>query len=316
MPSGINWGGVEAFTHDLVEPTIQDQIFETSPWLTILYGKAKKEKTGKRVRVLVQYAKNTGAGFYKGDDLLPTVRNEKFADTELEWRQAQSGPIVINGDEEFKNAGSEQIASLVESEVQNAKESLRDEIAEALYTDGTGTANKDLTGMIAAIDDGTSVATYAGISRATHTWWKSAKHNWSATPISLNLLRKVTQGVSDGAIRPDYVISDNDFYNKMYELILPSQRQTDDGMAKAGFDNLRVDGRVLTPDSYCGATDVWVVNSKYIDLDIAKGRDFTLEPFQKPTNQDARITRILWAGQFINKSCRRHARIHSYNANL
>lgn len=313
MPSGINWGGVEAFTRDVVEPTIQDQIFESSLWMTILYGKSQKNATGKRVRVLVQYAKNTGAGFYKGDDLLPTTRNEKFADTELEWRQAQSGPIVLNGNEEFMNAGPEQIADLVQAEVQNAKESLRDQIAEALYTDGTGTDNKDLTGMVAAIDDGSAVATYAGINRGTYPWWKSAKHNWSTTSISLGELRKVTQGVSDGAIKPDYVLSGDDFYNKVYELILPQQRQHHAGLADAGFDNLRVDGRILNADNYCGDTDVWIVNSKFIGLKIAKGRDFKLEPFQKPVNQDSRITRILWAGQFVNRSCRRHARIHSYD---
>ena len=312
----INWGGVEAFTRDMVEPTIQDQIFETSPLLTILKAKAPKEKTGKKVRVLVQYAKNTGAGSYSGADLLPTVRNEKFADTELDWRQSQSGPIVLNGDEEFKNSGPEEIADLVQAEIQNAKESIRDEIAEQLYTNGTGNASKDVTGLIAAVDDGTTINTYAGIARLTYTWWKSGLHNWSATPITLNALHIVNQARTDGGIRPDYVISNDDFYNKMYELILPSQRQYNDQMGQAGFTNLRVDGRTLVVDGYCGATDAWVLNSKYLDLIMAKGRNFVLEPFQKPVNQDARITRILWAGQFVDRSCRRHARIKLYDITI
>ena len=312
----INWGALEAFTRDLVEPGIKDQIFETSPTLTLMDQKGIKERGGKKIRVLVQYAKNTGAGSYSGGDILPTVRNDKFADTELAWKQAQSGPIVLNGDEEFKNSGPEEIADIVQAEVQNAKESIRDVLATALFSDGTGNGDKDLTGFLAAIDDGTGVNTYAGLARLTYTWWKSGKHDWTATPISLNALHQVCQARTDGAISPDYVVCDRGFYDKLYELVLPMQRQYNDGMAKAGFTNIVVDGRTIVVDGYCGDTDAWVINTKYLEMYGAKGRNFVLEPFQKPVNQDARITRILWAGQLVNTSCRRHARIHSYNTAL
>jgi len=314
--TSINWGALEAFTRDLVEPGIKDQIFVTSPFLTLMDQKGIKERSGKNIRVLVQYGKNSGAGSYAGGDILPTVRTDKFGDTYLPWKQAQSGPIVLNGDEEFKNSGPEEIADIVQAEVDNAKESLRDVLATALYTDGTGNSSKDLTGLIAAVDDSSNVGTYAGIARGTYTWWKSRYTSWAATEMTLNALHIETQALTDGGISPDYVVCDNDFYNKMYELVLPMQRQQNDGMARAGFSNIVVDGRTIVVDTYAGATDAWILNTRYLEMYGAKGRHFTMEPFQKPVNQDARISRILWAGQLVNTSCRRHGRIHSYNTAL
>jgi hypothetical protein len=311
----INWTGVEAFTRDIVLPNVFDQIFNSNPVFYLLDQKGVKEKSGKNIRVLTEYAKNLGAGSYSGLDVLPTTRNDKFGDTELSWKQAQC-PIVIAGDEDFKNAGPEQIEDLVTNEVSNAKRTIQDILGTALYTDGTGNGSKDLTGFIAAIDAGSNVDTYAGISRATYTWWKSGYTNWAATPVSLGALQKVTGARTDGNIKPDYLFTHQDIYDKLYELVLPMQRQSNDGMARAGFDNIVVNGRTIVVDSHCGATDIWVVNSNFLKLISAKGRNFIMEAFQKPTNQDARVARILWAGNLVNESCRRHARIYGVDVTL
>ncbi|MDD5245582.1 MAG: hypothetical protein PHU49_16350, partial [Syntrophorhabdaceae bacterium] len=84
--TSINWGGLEAFTRDIVLPRVFDQVYSTNPVFALLDGKGIKEKSGKNIRVLVEYAKNTQGGSYAGLDTLSTARNEKFADTYLEWK--------------------------------------------------------------------------------------------------------------------------------------------------------------------------------------------------------------------------------------
>jgi len=311
----INWTAVEAFTRDIVLPNVFDQIFTANPVFSLLDGKGIKEKSGKKIRVLTEYAKNAGAGSYSGMDVLPTTRNDKFGDTELDWKQAQC-PIVFSGREEFQNAGPEQIEDIVTNEVNNAKTTIQDLLGTALYTDGTGNASKDIDGFIAAIDAGSNVATYAGIARGTYTWWVSGYTTWTSTPVSLYALQKVTGARTDGSIKPDYLFTSQAIYDKFYEIVLPMQRQQNDGMARAGFDNIMINGRTMVVDSHCGATDIWVVNSNYLSMVTAKGRNFSMEPFQKPTNMDARISRILWAGNLVNKSCRRHARIYAVDVTL
>jgi hypothetical protein len=105
-------------------------------------------------------------------------------------------------------------------------------------------------------------------------------------------------------------------YNKCVSLIVPSQRTTDAKLGAAGFDTIQIHGRGFTVDDHCGDTDAWVINSDYIKMVGAKGRNFSMRPWQMPTNQDARISRILWAGQLVNESCRRHAHITNINPAL
>ena len=313
----INWGGLEAFTRDFVLPRVFDQIFLANPVFALLDSKGMKEKSGKKIRVLVEYDKNLAAGFYSKLDTLPTTRNEKFADTEIRWAQAQV-PIVIGGHEDFQNAGSEEIEDLVTNEVRNAKTTIQDMMGDALYTDGTGTDDKELIGFPAAIDDGSNTDEYAGLLRSLYPWWESGYHDWTSTPVSLNALQKVFGARTDGSVKPDYLFTSQDMYDKLYELVLPMQRQySNDGwIAKAGFDNIVVNGKTILVDSHCGDTDGWVFNSNYISMVYGKGRNFAMGEWQKPTNQDARISRILWAGQLINESCRRYARIENIDVDL
>ena len=54
----INWGGLEAFTRDFILPRVFDQIFLANPVFALLDSKGMKEKSGKKIRVLVEYDKN------------------------------------------------------------------------------------------------------------------------------------------------------------------------------------------------------------------------------------------------------------------
>ncbi len=311
----INWGGLEAFTRDIVLPQVFDQVFSTNPVFFLMDSKGIKEKSGKKIRVLVEYAKNEQASWYNGIETLPITRNDKFADTEMEWKQAQV-PIVIGGNEEFMNSAPAQIEDLVRHEVESAKKSVQDMMGTSLYSDGTGSTGKELTGFEAAIDDGTGVDTYAGIARLTYTWWKSSKVDWTAVPVSIDAWQTVFGNVTDGAIKPNYVFTGQTVYNKCVSLIVPSQRTTDSKLGAAGFDTITIHGRGFTVDPHCGSTDAWVINDDYISMVGAKGRNFSMEEWQKPYNQDARISRIYWAGNLVNKACRRHAHVHSINVAL
>ena len=311
----INWGQLEAFTRDIILPRVFDQVYTTNPVFTLLDGKGIKEKSGKNIRVLVEYAKNTLVSSYEGLDPIPTTRNQKAADTYLPWKQYQA-PIVIAGDEEFKNAGAEQIEDLVQFEINSAKKSIQDSLGTALYTDGSGNSDKDLTGFKAAIDDSSNTDVYAGITRSTSIWWKSRYTNWAAVPVSIDSWQTEFGALTDGSIKPDYVFTTQAIYNKCVSLIVPSQRTTDTKLGAAGFDTIMIHNRGITVDSHCGSGDAWVVNSDYISMVTAKGRNFSMDPWQRPVNQDARISHILWAGNLVNESCLLHGHIHSINVSL
>ena len=138
----------------------------------------------------------------------------------------------------------------------------------------------------------------------------------SATPISLAAWQSIFGARTDGNIKPDYVFTAQGIYDKCVSLVVPSQRITDATLGAAGFDTITIHGRAITVDSHCGATDAWIVNTDFLSMVAAKGRNFTMDPWQKPVNQDARIARILWAGQLVSKSGRRHAHVENLDVTL
>jgi len=162
------------------------------------------------------------------------------------------------------------------------------------------------------------VATYGGITRSAsvHTWWRSIYTSWAATPVSLKAWQAAFGTVTDGGQAPTHVFTSQDIYDKNYEIVIPSQRLQDDGLANAGFENIKINGKTFVVDSHCAATDAWVVNINFLSLYVAQGRNFLFKGFQEPVNQDARMGKILWAGNLVNMSPRRHARIHTINTAL
>jgi hypothetical protein len=62
-----------------------------------------------------------------------------------------------------------QVADLMERQQESDAADMMVAVATQLYGDGTGNSSKDFTGLGAAIDDGTSVATYGGLSRSTYS---------------------------------------------------------------------------------------------------------------------------------------------------
>jgi len=313
----VNWTSVDALTRDLIIPKVFDQIFNANPVFFLLDSKGVKERGGRKIKVPVRYAMTGATGSYRGFDLLSTTKNEKFADPELDWKQAYS-MVIISGLEEIINDGAQAVVDLLTQETETAKLSLQEELGSALYGDGTGNDSKDIDGFKAAIDDGTNVATYGGITRSAsvHTWWRSIYTSWAATPVSLKAWQAAFGTVTDGGQAPTHVFTSQDIYDKNYEIVIPSQRLQDDGLANAGFENIKINGKTFVVDSHCAATDAWVVNINFLSLYVAQGRNFLFKGFQEPVNQDARMGKILWAGNLVNMSPRRHARIHTINTAL
>jgi hypothetical protein len=70
-----------------------------------------------------------------------------------------------DNEEQVRDAWGEEMDRGINDLVQN--------LADAIWTDGTGNSNADITGFDAGIDNGDTVGTYAGLARSSFSWWKS-----------------------------------------------------------------------------------------------------------------------------------------------
>jgi len=65
--------------------------------------------------------------------------------------------VNISGIQLATNRGEEAVIDLVATELEQRGKDLRDLMGDGIYSDGTGTSSKEITGLAAAVDDSTSV---------------------------------------------------------------------------------------------------------------------------------------------------------------
>lgn len=269
------------------------------------------EQGGRTLVHPIMHAENSTAMSYRGYDMLDTTPQEGFTSAELPWKYL-SISITISGQEELENQGSKvQIFNLLEGKIRQAELSLRLEINRQLWGDGTGNSGKDVTGLDLAVEDGTAWSTYAGIdsSSAIGAFWRNQFLNAGGatfgttsgrSTVGVAKMRRMYNNCTLGNSKPTIIITTQDLFEAYEEGIEGDKlRKTDTKLGDVGFHNLTYKGVPIVFDEDCPANNMFFLNSEFIKLVSAKGRNFITTPFQRPENQDAKVAQILWAGNLI-----------------
>jgi hypothetical protein len=252
------------------------------------------------------HGENTTVGSYDGYDVLDTAPQEGISAAEYNWKQI-AGSVSINGKEEFQNSSSrERIVSLLEAKIQQLEISMRNEINSQLFSDGTGNGGKDLTGLAAAVENGAAWSTYGGIDSNTFTFWRNT---WldEAGVMTLGSMSNVVNSASRSKVRTDIILTTQAGY-EAYEVLARTENTLNVSSTKlgdAGFQNLMFQGIPIVWDEDCTDGDMYFLNSQFLKFVVGRGRDFVVTPFQKPENQDAKVSQILVYAQLIQNN-RRH----------
>lgn len=158
----------------------------------------------------------------------------------------------------------------------------------ALYTNVTD--NQQILGLPAAIDDGTNLVTYAGISRNTQTKWKAYYRSVTTGtyPTRANLLQYII-GVNKnaGGDMPTacvcgantWLALQQDFQGLEIMNRSPGNYMGKDD-ANSGFLALSLMGIPIFSDVSCPEGDVWILNDNYLNLYVHRRLGFAMSPFQ------------------------------------
>ena len=98
------------------------------------------------------------------------------------------------------NATAEKVIDLARIELESAATSLADDLGTQFYG-SNATTTKNMQGLIDIIDDGTTVATYGGQTRATYTTLNATK-TASGGSISLDKMETLHNAVTSGSVAP------------------------------------------------------------------------------------------------------------------
>lgn len=316
---------------DIIATTIQsrtkqiaDNVTKNNALLARLSerGNVKPFGGGNVIMQELSFAENGNAGFYSGYDLLPVATADVISASEFNIKQLAC-PVVMSGLEMLQNSGQEQFIDLLEARLNVAESTMANKLAESIYSDGTGSSGKEVTGLNAAVPSDPTTGTYGGIDRATYTFWRSGLYDFSTegvTPSATTIqaaLNSVWGSLVRGADRPDLVVLDNTYWTYYMGSLQAQQRFTDATTGNLGFPTLKfMDADVVLDGGIGGFAPTgtgFMLNTKYLFLRPHRDRNMVaLSPKARyATNQDAEVQILGWAGNLTCSGAQFQGRIQN-----
>lgn len=280
-------------------------------------GKARPFSGGRLIYEELSFAENGNAGYYSGYDVLQVQAQDVISAAQFDIKQAAC-PVTISGLEQLQNSGPEQMIELMTSRIAVAESTMVNLISSGIYSDGTGTGGKEVTGLNAAVPLDPTTGTYGGINRATWTFWRSQLKNSANTNTLLADMNTLWASQVRGADRPDLIPMDGTVWQAYVALLQTYQRfstMTGEGAAGFGFPTIKfmdadcvLDGGI---GGSCPTGTAFFLNTKYIHYRPHSARNFVpLNPNKRySTNQDAEVQILAWAGNLTTSGAQFQGRL-------
>lgn len=327
---------VTTTTQDHYLPFLVDTILNSNVFATRQLGAAKKW-SGSQLQFPIKVSKNaTGTSFSGFDSFSTNATNNRVL---LTYNPAfYQISVALPLDELSANQTDEKVMDLASVEIASAAQDMADDIGTLFYSDGTGNSSKDFLGLGAIIDNGDSVATIGGQSRATYSSLQSTVTASGGT-LTLALMQTLYSNVSSGSQRPTLGLATEAVYDFYQQLLNPQERLPKDvAMVKrglvggTGFSSLHFMGFPILRDEKATSQTLYFVNEDFVDfyalpmvltesvkyksVDI-RGNDyssvlglgFSWSGWIKPSNQAAVVGHIYLGGNLVTNNPKRHGRL-------
>lgn len=284
---------------------IQDNVTDNNAILAYLNkrGNVKPFSGGNVILQEISFQDNGNAGYYSGYDPLPVAAQDVISAAEFAIKQV-AVPVVMSGLEMLQNAGKEQIIDLLEGRLAVAEASMANLISNGIYSDGTGSGGKQITGLNAAIPVAATTGTYGGIDRSVWSFWRPQVVD--TTGITAATIQASWNGLYArlvrGSDKPDAIIVDNATWSLYMASLQGLQRFADSDSANLGFTTAKFMGANVILDGgiegNCPANTAFFLNTKYLHWRPHRDRNMVpLSPQKRyAVNQDAEVQILAFAG--------------------
>src|ERR1035437_9933272 len=177
---------------------VVDTVLRANTFATKMLSKTKRFGAA-TMDFPIKYQVGTAIQSFLGGDTLPS----SFTDTRILMKynpRFVAANVALFGTDLITNNTAAKVLDLTKVEMQSRAQDLADGIGSMLWSDGTGNSNKDLLGLGAIVDDGTSVATIGGLARSTYTTLKGTVT--SSATLSLATMRTLYNAIADATVAP------------------------------------------------------------------------------------------------------------------
>ena len=298
---------------------VADAIRDNNALLTILgrRGKIMPFSDGRDMVHPIIWQENDTFKRYSGAELLNINQSEVLSAATYGLKQAAIA-VVITGLEQLQNRGRSRVLDLLRQRMDAAMTSMKNNICEDIYSDGTADAGKQITGLQALVSTSPSTGTVGGINRGNYTFWRNQYD--STAPSKANaeqLLRKMWLKLKRGKDMPDLILAGDTSYEHYWASLTDRQRfgSNTGALAKAGWPSLGF----LTAEVVCDggqggnapANSFYMLNCDYLFWRPHSDRNMVPLPQSRPINQDAKVTLLAWCGNMAMNNAKMQGRIGS-----
>ena len=228
---------------------------------------------------------------------------------EFSWKQANVNVVGSGLETVVQNSGANAILDLLEARIRNAERTAKNNIARGIYSDGTGSNGKQITGLQAAVAIAPTTGIYGGINRASQTFWRNQTSGDVAEVLASSAVLESEMAdmwieCTRGGDKPDLLVADQVAYKAFWLSLLPIQRITDPNTAVRGFETLKyvTADFVLDHDSGILGSCIYFLNTDYLFWDVHSARNFSVQEKKEPVNQDAFVVPLLFAGNLTGSN--------------
>jgi hypothetical protein len=137
----------------------------------------------------------------------------------------------------------------------------------------------------------------------------------SDTVLTLPSLNDLFVECTEESEHPTIGVTTKANFKRIWNQIQPAQRLVDSKMANAGFSNvstIEFNGAPIVVDSHCPANYFFWLNENYLDLVTHEDENFRFDPWRKPTDQEAALAKVFWAGNITTSNRRMHGFCSGY----
>ena len=322
MATPIGTNVLNSISQRYILPEVTDNLYRSNPILfRLIASKKKMVQGGLQIELPLMYARFSAGGPYQGFDQLTISPSDTVKNAALDWKQHYV-PMAIDGLSLIKANSPDAVANIVRLMSDQSQMEMAENLATGLWSDGSNV--KDIDGLKVAIDDGTVNTTYAGLSRTANTWWKSKMDIATAT-LTYASLQAMFGNCTEGGRAPTLIVSRQEQYNRLWALSMsttaPVQQfpvqpsGSDELLSSAGYTNLLFNNVPWTVDSHvfdgpnASNSAIIFLNEDYIYWFVTPRGDFAMEDWQKPPDQDAYVSMLLFAGNLGITNDARHGKM-------
>lgn len=309
-----NWTEILTTTLESRNKEFADNVTNNNALLARLNqkGNVKNATGGNVILEELEYAENSTFQFYTGYEVLDISPSDVFTAAEFDWKQGSVNVTASGLEVEVQNTGKEAVIPLLEKRITNAKRTAANNMSTSVYSDGTGSSGKELTGLQAIIADDPTSGTVGGIDRsdALNTFWRNQTSGDATLATAANVrteMQAMWLETKRGRDTVDLISTDQTLYSLFWDSLTDIQRIASDSEATAGFESLKyVTADVIYDgDSGIAASHMYFLNTDYIYLRPHSNRNWVPMDKKSSVNQDAMVVPLVWAG---NLTCSNAAR--------